>query len=298
MKRRQMMLRTLAVSMFLFLSAGADAQGVIIHKKYGAPIKVPFAELDSISTYDYEDETPIENGHKYVDLGLPSGTLWATCNVGAEKPEDYGLYFAWGETVGYGPGTSDGKDGDTTDGREFNWTSYKWMDHSKNSQYGCLKYTFADGKTDGCWYSGNTYVGTTVDGKTYKTLTKLEAADDAATANWGENWRMPTKAEQDELRNTSNCTWEKVMDGSTLKGYKVISKKAGYEGNSIFLPAAGYRSNSYLYYVGSRGYYWSSELHTDYSISARSLYFLSSGVDWRFYDRHYGRSVRAVPQKK
>ena len=228
------------------------------------------------------------DSHDYVDLGLPSGTLWATCNVGAEKPEDYGLYFAWGETVGYGS--------DTSDGRKFDWASYKWMDHSINDWKGCLKYTFADRQTLGKWYSGSTYVGTTVDGKTYKTLTQLESADDAATANWGGNWRMPTKAELDELRNTSNCTWEwTTVNG--VNGYKVTSKVSGYVGNSIFLPASGYRYRSSLSYVGSYGDYWSSELGTDGSDIAYYLDFDSGNVDWDGGDRYWGQSVRPVAQK-
>ncbi len=234
------------------------------------------------------------DSHEYVDLGL--SVLWATCNVGAEKPEDHGLYFAWGETTGYGPGTADGKSGTTTDGRSFDWEDYKWMDHSINASTGCLKYTFADNQTSGKWYSGSTYVGTTVDGNTYKTLTQLEAADDAATANWVGNWRMPTKAEQDELCNTSNCNWEwTTVNG--VNGYKVTSKKAGYEGNYIFLPAAGFRRNSDLNDVGSGGGYWSSELNTFYSNGAYGRYFDSSCEDWDYGNRYYGQSVRPVCPK-
>ena len=233
------------------------------------------------------------DSHEYVDLGL--SVLWATCNVGAEKPEDHGLYFAWGETTGYGPGTADGKSGTTTDGRSFDWEDYKWMDHSINASTGCLKYTFADNQTSGKWYSGSTYVGTTVDGKTYKTLTKLEAADDAATANWGSDWRMPTHAEQEELLNY--CTWEwTTVNG--VNGYKVTSKVSGYVGNSIFLPASGYRYRSSLYDVGSDGDYWSSELGTDGSDIAYYLDFDSGNVDWDGADRYCGQSVRPVAQKK
>ncbi|MBR6016482.1 MAG: hypothetical protein IK067_05060, partial [Prevotella sp.] len=101
------------------------------------------------------------NGHEYVDLGLPSGTLWATCNVGAETPEDYGLYFAWGETVGY--------TGDTSDGRLFDWANYKWCDGSNTT---LTKY---------CNNSEKGKDGFTDD------KTVLDPEDDAATANWGED---------------------------------------------------------------------------------------------------------------
>ncbi|MBR5531681.1 MAG: hypothetical protein IKU59_00005, partial [Bacteroidales bacterium] len=108
--------------------------------------------------------------------------------------------------------------------------------------------------------------------------------------NWGGNWRMPTKAEQDELRNTDNCTWEwTTLNG--VEGYKVISKK---NGNSIFLPAAGVRSDDDLYNAGSNGYYWSSSLLTSSSDYAYDLYFDSDYVDCDYYGRCSGQSVRPV----
>ena len=215
-------------------------------------------------------------GHEYVDLGL--SVKWATCNVGAEKPEDAGLYFAWGETEGYTANTSDG--------RLFDWANYKWMDHTINNWNGCTKYTCEDGETSASWYVGDTYIGTKVDGNWIKNLTTLQPEDDAATANWGGSWRMPTKAEQDELRTDCTWTWD-----STKKGYKVTSKK---NGNSIFLPAAGYRDDGGLNYAGSYGYYWSSSLVTSRSNYAYYLNFNSGSVDWRSYGRYCGRSVRPV----
>ena len=272
MKRRQMMLRTLAVSMFLFLSAGADAQGVIIHKKYGAPIKVPFAELDSISTYDYEDETPIENGHEYVDLGLPSGTLWATCNVGAENPEDYGDYFAWGETEPY---YTEGNAQSTESGiwktgkSGYNWSSYKWCNGSKT--------TLTNYCTDSSYG--------TVDNKTV-----LDPEDDAAHVQWGGNWRMPTYDELNELKTQCTWTWT-YLNG--VKGYKVSSKQQGNT-NYLFLPAAGFRFSSGRNDVGSFGHYWSSSLFASGSDNAYCVGFLSSYVGWYYNPRFYGQSVRPV----
>ena len=101
---------------------------------------------------------------------------------------------------------------------------------------------------------------------------------------------MPTKAEQDELRNTSYTTWTWTSQNGVY-GYKVTSK---INGNSIFLPATGYRINSILYGVGSFGLYWSSSLYTDFSDSVCELYFYSGFVAWDDYERLYGQTVRPV----
>ena len=196
---------------------------------------------------NFEKFTP-----EYVDLGL--SVKWATCNVGANSPEDYGDYFAWGET--------EPKD-------YYNWSTYKWCN---GSMYTMTKYCETKG------YG-------TVDNKT-----TLELTDDAARVNWGGKWRMPTRAEQDELRSSSNCTWTWTTQNG-VKGYKVTSKK---NGNSIFLPAAGYRDYGDLYSAGSYGYYWSSSLYAYYSNDACNVFFGSSYVDWYGYNRFHGQSVRAV----
>ena len=201
----------------------------------------------------------------YVDLGLPSGTKWATCNLGASKPSDYGDYYAWGETE---PKT------------EYTWATYKWMQTGQSDWMHITKYTFADGNTKGIWYdaSGN-FIG---DGKT-----TLEAADDAATQKLGSPWRMPTFDEIKELLD--NCTWT----WTTLDGINGCEVK-GPNGNSIFVPAAGYRYNSELDEAGSWGNYWSSSLHAAYSFSARSLYFGSGAHDWYYSGRYSGLPVRPV----
>ncbi len=183
------------------------------------------------------------NGHDYVDLGL--SVRWATCNVGADSPEEYGDYFAWGETQ---PKS------------EYNWRGYKWCEGSDNT---LTKYCTEDNKTI------------------------LELSDDAANANWGGSWRMPTKAERDELY--AECTWILTNQKGVI-GYTVI----GPNGNGIFLPAAGYRDNSDLDDVASCGYYWSSSLDVYYSYHAYQLYFLSYGVYSDSYNRHRGQSVRPV----
>ena len=126
----------------------------------------------------------------------------------------------------------------------------------------------------------------TVDNKT-----TLELTDDAARVNWGGKWRMPTRAEQDELRNTSNCTWTWTTQNG-VRGYKVTSKK---NGDSIFLPAAGYRYNGSLSDAGSFGNYWSSLLYyTSNSSCAVYASFDSDSVAWYYVSRCLGQSVRAV----
>ena len=196
------------------------------------------------------NNTGNSNIYEYVDLGL--SVKWATCNVGASKPEEYGDYFAWGETQP--------KD-------YYDWSTYKWC----NGSYNTLTK-----------YNNSSSYGT-VDNKT-----QLELSDDAARANWGGSWRMPTKAEQDELRQ--QCTWTWTTQNG-VNGYKVTSKK---NGNSIFLPAAGYRYGSSLDYAGSYGYYWSSSLYTGSPYYAYVLLFGSDGVGWYYDYRYYGHSVRPV----
>ena len=206
------------------------------------------------------------NGHEYVDLGLPSGTLWATCNVGAETPEDYGLYFAWGETVGY--------TGDTSDGRLFDWANYKWCDGSNTT---LTKY---------CNNSEKGKDGFTDD------KTVLDPEDDAATANWGEDWRMPTLDEIKELLDNTTNEWTEL---NGVKGRKFTAKNGS--GNFIFLPASGYRYGGSLFDVGSYGDYWSSSLYESNPADAYYLYFYSGYADWDYGTRLYGLSVRPVAVK-
>ena len=208
-------------------------------------------EVDD-SDSNIPDPNPNTGNHEYVDLGL--SVKWATCNVGANKPEEYGDYFAWGETQ---PKTT------------YSWSTYKWCNGSYDTQ---------------TKYCTNSSYGT-VDNKTV-----LDLSDDAARANWGGSWRMPTKAEQDELRE--QCTWVWTTQNG-VNGYKVTSKK---NGNSIFLPAAGYRYDSSLYSAGSYGYYWSSSLDAGDPDYAYYLYFSSDHVAWGSSYRYIGFTVRPVCQ--
>ena len=207
--------------------------------------------------------TPVE---KYVDLGL--SVKWARCNLGASKPTDYGDYYAWGETE---PNKTN-----------YSWATYKWMQAGKDDWLYITKYTFADDHTKGIWYdSDGNFIG---DNKE-----TLEAADDAATANLGSPWRMPTWDEIKELFD--NCTYtETTQDG--VNGYEMKSKK---NGNSIFLPAAGRRIDSELYDAGSQGFYWSSSLRTSYAnYTARFFYIVMSGSIMYVPERCTGFSVRPV----
>ena len=193
------------------------------------------------------------NGHAYVDLGLPSGLLWATCNVGANNPHDYGDYFAWGETQP--------KD-------NYNWSTYRYCDYGQLTKY--------------CSNSNYGYNGFT------DNLTTLLPEDDAATANWGDGWRMPTADQWRELRDNTTTSWV-TLNGVAGRLFTALN------GNSLFLPAAGYRSNSDLYNAGIRGYYWSSSLYTDDPYRAWRFYFNSDYCGMPDgYDRHCGRSVRPV----
>ncbi len=209
---------------------------------------------DTIYFNNCEPEEP-ETIHEYVDLGLPSGLKWATCNVGASSPEEYGDYFAWGEVE---PKTI------------YDWSTYKYgSDYNQLTKY--------------CNDSDLGYNGFT-DNKTV-----LDPEDDAATVNWGGAWRMPTKAEQDELRK--NCTWTWTTQNG-VNGYKVT----GPNGNSIFLPAAGCMLEGTLYNAGWFGNYWLSSLLTDIPFDACRMYFSSSYVIWTGYNRYYGFTMRPVCQ--
>ena len=177
------------------------------------------------------------NGHDWVDLGLPSGLKWATCNVGASTPTEYGNYYAWGEAT-------------------------------TKSSYTESTYTYS--------YSSNP--------------TTLPSSADAATANWGSGWRMPTYDELNELQNNCTVTWT-TQNGVNGRLF------TGPNGNSIFLPAAGYRKGSYLYNAGF-GFYWSSSLYAGDTRYAWYHVFYPNSYLISYVYRYYGQSVRAVCQSR
>lgn len=192
----------------------------------------------------------------YVDLGLPSGTLWAKCNVGAGSPEEIGDYFAWGETV-----TKD----------MYDWKQYKYCIF-EDSIYKFTKYC-----TDST-YGYNGFVDN---------LTVLELDDDAVGANWGAEWRMPTADEFNELYQNTTFVWT-TMNG--VEGRLLT----GSNGNSIFLPATGFYLDGELICTGL-GIYWSSSLQTTSQVSAWSLHFDDVDCHvCGTYERSRGQVVRAV----
>ena len=186
------------------------------------------------------------NGYEYVDLGLPSGLKWATCNVGALTPEEYGDYYAWGEI------------------------EVKTLYSDRNSA------TYGKTLTE-------LHNAGIIDRSDRLTLTH-----DAARVKWGGTWRMPTKAECEELKDKCSWTWT-TQNG--VYGYEVT----GPNGRSIFLPAAGWRNGMSLNAVGEIGYYWSS---TAYDGTGSAYYLIFSSSDRYVYwgIRLNGRSVRPVSE--
>ena len=210
--------------------------------------------------------TVVGEVHAYVDLDLPSGTLWATCNVGASSPEENGDYFAWGETTGH----NDGKN-------NFNWSTYKWC---KGSRTTLTKY---------CCQSSFGYEGFT-DNKM-----ELDLEDDAAYVNWGPAWRMPSKEQFEELFNRSYTT----VVTATQNGKKGIKVTSNSNGNSIFLRGAGQFYQNSISLAGTTGHYWTRSIHST-SYYAWEFYFNSSDVSTMSVgacDHCYGLSVRPVRSK-
>ena len=193
------------------------------------------------------------NGHEYVDLGLPSGLRWATCNVGADMPEGLGYYIAWGETQP--------KD-------NYGWGSYQLgIDYNKLTKY-CGKPEYG-------------YNGFSDD------LTTLVPEDDAATANWGIGWRIPTQEEWQELIDHTTHAWirQNGVDGIMF---------TASNGNSIFLPAGGFFHYGDVMFRGRYGAYWSSSLDSDEPYYGKLCEFESNYARTSKYGRLYGMLVRAV----
>ena len=244
----------------------------VIFAFYNQPVGSKKSVL--VSAGDFDNPMPVRvvepapaqgtyQGHGYVNLGLPSGTLWATCNVGTDRAEGYGSHFAWGETEGCDEKT------------EFQPRNYKYYD------YGSDHYT--------------KYYVESEDVKGYvDNLKQLLPEDDAATVHWGGSWRMPTEKERDELMNAKFTTWTLTTVNGVL-GYKVESIVSGYEGNSLFLPLAGYDSGTKLNNkVGERGDYWMSTLDSSYPSNANSLFLTEDHFSVGHLGRYQGRSIRPV----
>ncbi|MBR5238502.1 MAG: fimbrillin family protein [Paludibacteraceae bacterium] len=208
-------------------------------KFFVAEVKDWGSNIELNATLNGNPDTPgMENGHEYVDLGL--SVKWATCNVGATTPDEYGYYFAWGEIEPK---------------KDYSWDTYKY-----GTEDNITKYNSSDNKTI------------------------LDPEDDAATVNWGGNWRMPTRAEQEELCN--DCTWILTTQNG-VNGYKVV----GPNGNSIFLSVTGAVGSNVRDDASLFGFYWSSSSRSSFSsyafgMSNDGLVFITN--------RYFGMTVRSV----
>ena len=239
------MKRLLILSMFLSLwgmGANAQADRCDVNGDGVVNINDVIYVVDHILGKEHPS-TPTEEAGEAIDLGLPSGTKWANYNVGATKPEEYGGYYAWGET-------------------------------EEKSYYDWNTYIHCDGTEDTCHDLGSDISGTDYD---------------VAHVKWGGKWCMPTLDDIKELLDNCTSVW------TTLKGVNGRKFTSMVNGKSIFLPAAGYRSDGSLHYAGSYGYYWSSSQDSGNSDYAHNLTFDSGYAFWYDYQRRYlGQSVRPV----
>lgn len=237
-----------------------------------------WAESATAATVKYSDGQSVKNlatsGTKnlYAMWRAPgvqlwaNGPYWATFNIGAEKPEDYGYYFWWGDTVGY------------------KRKNDKWMASDGSSS----NFSFSSGNTP--TYDKSIFALKSAGWITADSV--LVPAHDAARVHWGGSWRMPTIQEFRDLFSNCDCTW---TTRNSVKGY-VVKGKGSYASASIFLPAAGRGDGTSLGDSGSDGHYWSSKPHSDSSDHlSKSLYFLSGDRSPDYlYPRDYGVSVRPV----
>lgn len=224
----------------------------------GSDVVLPNVSVaeDAPTTVHYNPYDPY-GGHDYVEIG---GIKWATMNVGANNITDYGLHFQWGDTQGYTAQQVPSE-------KAFSWDDYKYGKYnSSDYDKGMTKYNNTDGKTT------------------------LDSEDDAVTAAWGGNWRMPTHEEFQALVNATTNQWT-TIDG--VSGRLLTSKDDSSK--TLFFPAAGYCGGGNVSGVGYSGYYWSRSLNTDDVNDAWDLYFSGGSVDPDdYYDRCQGYSVRGV----
>ena len=202
------------------------------------------------------DKGIVVDGHRFVDLQLPSGLLWAETNLGAENDTDFGDQYAWGETKVK---------------EDYSQATYRYgTDFEKKT-----KYNSTDRKTT------------------------LSPEDDAATALWGKDCRIPTNKELEELGDTTNCTWtwaeKTTAKGDTIRGYEV---KSVHNGNTLFLPASGAHNGKNYYKEGEDALYWTSTLATRSTGEAFCLYFNLGHYSYYMNDRSLGASIRPVAKPK
>ena len=249
------------------ISGNLHALALNYTKGVAGEMEIAYKFIDSYTVADlefaneYSLSFSIVSEMEVVDLGL--SVKWATCNLGASKPTEYGGYYQWA-------GTKDVSDTKI----KLSWDN-------------CPYHTGLSSSSGWTKYNMDPSYGT-VDDKAV-----LESMDDAASVVLGGKWRMPTYEEWKELLNTDNCSWTwTAIDG--VNGYKVQSNKSGYTDNWIFLPAAGYRNNDGFNYLGSSGGYWSSSLKSGHPGYAGCMGFYSNSVGSGYNYRCFGLSVRPV----
>lgn len=197
-----------------------------------------------------------QEGHDFVDLGLPSGTMWATCNVGATDAESYGSYFAWGETSAKA---------------EFEWQNYKHGNGEAESRVKMTKYCSHSRKGE-------------VDNKQV-----LELADDAAAATWQGKWRTPTKDEWEEMLN--GCTWEWVKNFNG-KGFDMKKGTSKTNGNTIYFSFSGYYNGKT--FIENECELWSVNQKPDNGLDAYYVRMLTHNQNMHNGPRKQGMAIRAV----
>lgn len=200
-----------------------------------------------------------QDGHDYVDLGLPSGKIWATCNIGANQPTEYGTYFAWGET---------------SPKNQFEWENYKYSNGEAESRVKMTKYCSHSRKGE-------------IDNKQV-----LELDDDAAAANWQGKWRTPTKEEWEELLNS--CNWEWVKDYNH-QGFDMKKGTSKANGNTIYFPFSGYYNGTT--FVKNESEFWTVNQKTDNGLDAFYVRMLTHNQNVHNGPRKQGMAIRAVANK-
>ena len=268
----------------------------------GEGMRCPTASGTLTANFIYDVALPVLNGHEYVELTIPVMTWdgefyedtgstktlrWATTNVGASSPTDYGDYFAWGETTGWKPS-------ENTFSHYFGWSNtpyvsfikFDYCDHPDINNfvnYFTISKYFT--KTDGpdsvslCFFEDCNK----------DDINTLDFVDDAAYVNWGGSWRMPT---QEEFAGLLALDPEYTGWDGDNKGYRLTDAN----GNSIFLPAAGNGDGTVLNNAGVIGYYWSSSLDPDFPSYAFCFFFHRSGYFADHGNRYIGYSVRPLSE--
>ena len=246
--------KRIIIETVLLVAAGlqaAWAQGIRVWQN-GRSV---YYELGSVDSIAFDGNRDI-HGYEWVDLGLPSGTLWATTNMGARTPDDYGNFNTWGDT-----GIHD-----------YKWSDYYYCEGSENTltKY-CTDSSYGiEGFTDG--------------------LTELLPEDDNATVRLGSGWQMPSIAQWQELldSNYTTTTW------TSLNGYHGTLVTSNSNGKSIFLPPSGHMTGTKHKSAGTLGFYWSRMLDTDSPNCACYVETSSSSISYKSAFRCYGQSIRPV----